>query len=125
MNRITTILSPDPPPSVPPSPRSLSLTAPAVTTQRVAQQNAAGALTAASSPSPTPDSPSEVSHTSDPSPRIPALRSSHPIASSRATCRRTTRSANPRPTLVDGIATTPSRPTNRPTLIDPDPNPCL
>ncbi|MGH3266061.1 MAG: hypothetical protein ACRDNS_29170 [Trebonia sp.] len=32
MNRTTTILSPDHPPSVPPSPRSLSQTAPAVTT---------------------------------------------------------------------------------------------
>ncbi len=37
MNRITVILSPDPPPSVTPSPRSLPQTAPAVTTQRVAQ----------------------------------------------------------------------------------------
>ncbi len=38
MNRTTSILSSDRPPSVPPSPRWLSLTAPAVTTQRVAQQ---------------------------------------------------------------------------------------
>jgi hypothetical protein len=38
MNRNTNILSPDRPPRVTPSPRSLSLTAPAVTTQRVAQQ---------------------------------------------------------------------------------------
>jgi hypothetical protein len=38
MNRTTTILSSDRPPSVPPSPRSLPQTAPAVTTPRVAQQ---------------------------------------------------------------------------------------
>jgi tetratricopeptide (TPR) repeat protein len=41
MNRIATILSPDPPATRPPSPPSLSLTAPAVTTQRVAQHQAA------------------------------------------------------------------------------------
>ncbi len=39
MNRITTILPPDHPPSTPPSPRSRSLTAPAITTQRVAQHS--------------------------------------------------------------------------------------
>ena len=53
MNRITTILSPDPPPSVPPSPRSLSLTAPAVTTQRVAQHLNRESCT----PGPSSDSP--------------------------------------------------------------------
>jgi hypothetical protein len=38
MNRITTILPPGRPPSSSPSPRSRSLTAPAITTQRVTQQ---------------------------------------------------------------------------------------
>ncbi len=38
MNRNTNILSPDRPPRVTSSPRPLSLTAPAATTQRVAQQ---------------------------------------------------------------------------------------
>ena len=40
MNRITTILPPSRPPSTPPSPRSRSLTAPAITIQPVAQHEA-------------------------------------------------------------------------------------
>jgi len=89
--------------------------------RRVRGENGSGARSAGSSPSPTPSSPDRVIHTSIPSPRIAGIRSHHPTSSSLATCLRTTRSTSPKPRSTAGIGTTPRRPMNRPTRIDPGP----